>query len=376
MNLKGKVVRGPMCMQIGRTLHGLRLHVPDWDGKAASELVDLMQIVHLEPSVHADGAAVASRDVVEVCGQRVPVELSVAAKANLAITVKAAFGGCAVLVVLEHADLLQELPEVELRLVRAGAGALARVGVVVGRHRGRGHRLLQGLEAGHGRRQSRVGSNAAVGDGGAGRGGGRERRAELVGSNSRAALRRLGGRRAVLELLQPLVDDVDVVLRVEVEEAVCRDGGRGGTPGGGREPPEPLVRGGGGGDGGAEVRQVEEGVGPVEPARGLVVGERGLLGGGEGAEPEAGALVGLADLGHPLAPRPLAHAAVLARRVLRAALPPRRALLPRALPAAVALHRRRRRPRSASSDTILSCTNPTRAYQLPSVQRNQRQGNE
>lgn len=86
------------------------------------------------------------------------------------------------------------------------------------------------------------------------------------------------------------------------------------------------------------MRQVEEGVGPVEPARGLVVGERGLLGGGEGAEPEAGALVGLADLGHPLAPRPLAHAAVLARRVLRAALPPRRALLPRALPAAVALH--------------------------------------
>lgn len=52
---------------------------------------------------------------------------------------------------------------------------------------------------------------------------------------------------------------------------------------------------------GAEVRQVEESVGVVEPARGLVVGERGLLGGGEGAEPEAGALVGLSDLGHPLA---------------------------------------------------------------------------
>jgi hypothetical protein len=136
------------------------------------------------------------------------------------------------------------------------------------------------------------------------------------------------------------VDDAHVVLRIEVEQAVGRDGG--GAPGGGREPPEPLVRGGGGDGGGAEVRQVEEGVGPVEPARGLVVGERGLLGGGEGAEPEAGAFVGLSDLGHPLAPRPLAHAAVLARRVLRAALPPRRrALLPRAL-AAVALHWMRR----------------------------------
>jgi hypothetical protein len=44
------------------------------------------------------------------------------------------------------------------------------------------------------------------------------------------------------------------------------------------------------------VRQVEEGVGAVEPARDLVVGERGLLGSGEGAEPKAGALVGLSDL--------------------------------------------------------------------------------
>ena len=87
---------------------------------------------------------------------------------------------------------------------------------------------------------------------------------------------------------------VYVVLRVEVEQAVGRDGG--GAPGGGSEPPKPLVRGRGGDIGGAEVRQVEEGVGAVEPARDLVVGERGLLGSGKGAEPEAGALVGLSDL--------------------------------------------------------------------------------
>jgi hypothetical protein len=87
---------------------------------------------------------------------------------------------------------------------------------------------------------------------------------------------------------------VYVVLRVEVEQVVGRDGG--GAPGGGSEPPKPLVRGDGGDSGGAEVRQVEEGVGAVEPARDLVVGERGLLGSGKGAEPEAGALVGLSDL--------------------------------------------------------------------------------
>ena len=72
---------------------------------------------------------------------------------------------------------------------------------------------------------------------------------------------------------------VYVVLRVEVEQVVGRDGG--GAPGGGSEPPKPLV---------------EEGVGAVEPARDLVVGERGLLDSGEGAEPKAGALVGLSDL--------------------------------------------------------------------------------
>lgn len=234
------------------TLHGLGLHkldVPDRDGQAGAELVDLMQIVHLKTSVDADGAAVGSRDVVEVRRQRVPVELAVAAEAASSvggITVKAGFssGRAVVVVGLEHSDLLQELPEVELGLV--GAAGLARLGVVVDRrHGGRGHRLLQGVEAGHGRRQSRVG-----GDGGAGRRGGR-RREMIDRGDDLAGRRRLGGRAAVLELLQPLVDDVHVVLRVEVEQAVGRDGGCRGAPGGGgREPPEPLVRGGGG-DGGA-----------------------------------------------------------------------------------------------------------------------------
>jgi hypothetical protein len=327
------------------------LHVPDRDGQAGPELVDrmLMQIVHLNPSV---GAAVGSRDVVEVRCQHVPVEVAVAADearhGGITGGVKGGFSSSrdAVVVGVEHADLLQELPEVDLRLVRGGraGAALARLGVVDRPHGDRGHRLLQGVEAGHGRSRVHVGDD----DDGAGRRGGHRR--EMIGRGEllvrgrrrnaqRRRRRRLGWRAVILELLQPLVDDAHVVLRVEVEQAVGRDGG--GAPGRGREPPEPLVRGGGGYGGGAEVRQVEEGVGAVEPARGLVVGERGLLGGGEGAEPEAGALVGLSDLGHPLAPRPLAHAAVLARRVLRAALPPRRALLPRAL-AAVALHWMRR----------------------------------
>jgi hypothetical protein len=45
--------------------------------------------------------------------------------------------------------------------------------------------------------------------------------------------------------------------------------------------------------------------------------------GGEGAEPEAGALVGLSDLGHPLAPRRGTRTSCSV-----AALPPRWALLP------------------------------------------------
>lgn len=315
-------------------------NVPNRDGHAPAKLFDLMQIVHLEPAIGAQRAAVASCDVAHVGSQRVPVELAAAAEAKrvrqlAVVPVDGAVLACrAVVVGLEHAYLLQELLEVELGLVGAEAHD---GGVVVARralHRRRGrHRLLQRLEARHGRRQSRGAD--AVGDGGAGRRGG-ERRRRRVGARRRTR-RRLGRRRRrVLELLQPLVYDVDVVLRVEVEEAVGGDGG--GAPpcgGGGREPPEALVRGGGGG--GAEVGQVEEGVGAVEPPRGLVVGERRLLGGGEGAEPEARPLVGLADLGYPLPPRPLPHAAVLARRVLRPALPPRRPLLPRPLPP-VALH--------------------------------------
>ncbi|CAL9115848.1 unnamed protein product, partial [Musa textilis] len=130
--------------------------------------------------------------------------------------------------------------------------------------------------------------------------------------------RRLG---EVVELLKPLVDGVDVVLGVEVEEAA----------GGGRHGRVPL---GGKPDGGglavgAEMGKVEVGVGAEEAAGGLVVGQSRLLGGGEGAEPEAGPLPGLPDLGHPLAPRPLPHSAVLAGGVLGAASAAGGALLPR-----------------------------------------------
>jgi len=54
--------------------------------------------------------------------------------------------------------------------------------------------------------------------------------------------------------------------------------------------------------------EVEHGGGAARGEGGLVVGERGGLGGVEGAEPHAGAPArGVADLGRELAPRPLAH---------------------------------------------------------------------
>lgn len=56
--------------------------------------------------------------------------------------------------------------------------------------------------------------------------------------------------------------------------------------------------------------EVELGAGAVEDEGGAVVGTSGVLGGGEGAEPLAGALARLADLGDPLAPAALADAAV------------------------------------------------------------------
>lgn len=121
---------------------------------------------------------------------------------------------------------------------------------------------------------------------------------------------------------------MDVVLGVEVEEAAGGHHGR--VPLGGK----PLEPNGGLADGagaavGAEVGKVEVGVGAVEAAGSLVVGQSRLLGGGEGAEPEAGPLPGLPDLGHPLAPRPLPDSAVPAGGVLGAAFAAGGALLPR-----------------------------------------------
>ena len=78
---------------------------------------------------------------------------------------------------------------------------------------------------------------------------GRLRLDQLARSDSRAALWWLVGRWAILELLQPLVDDMVVVLRVEVEEAVCRDdeglclgGERRGTTACGQRPIVPIQR--------------------------------------------------------------------------------------------------------------------------------------
>ncbi|KAJ1268375.1 hypothetical protein BS78_07G129900, partial [Paspalum vaginatum] len=62
--------------------------------------------------------------------------------------------------------------------------------------------------------------------------------------------------------------------------------------------------------GGGVVGEVEARGVAAQAVGGLVVGERGLLGGVEGAEPQPGAVAGQPDLRHPLAPVPLPHAAV------------------------------------------------------------------
>jgi hypothetical protein len=59
-------------------------------------------------------------------------------------------------------------------------------------------------------------------------------------------------------------------------------------------------------------REVELGSVAAEVARGVVVGARRVLDGGESSEPEAGAPDGVAHLGRPLAPRPAPDAVVLA----------------------------------------------------------------
>lgn len=55
-------------------------------------------------------------------------------------------------------------------------------------------------------------------------------------------------------------------------------------------------------------REVELGIAAAEAAGGDVVGPGGLVGGVVRAEPDAGALVRVADLRRPLAPRPLPDA--------------------------------------------------------------------
>lgn len=121
--------------------------------------------------------------------------------------------------------------------------------------------------------------------------------------------------------------DMHIVLRAEVENGVAVRG---------RKPLEPVAGpgadqsggGGRGGGGGADVREVEVRVGTVESPGSLIVGQCSLLCSGKRAEPEAGALLGLADLGHPFTPGALADTTVLAGGVLRAALAAGRALLP------------------------------------------------
>jgi hypothetical protein len=69
--------------------------------------------------------------------------------------------------------------------------------------------------------------------------------------------------------------------------------------------------------GGRVVGEVEPRRVPSEAVRRLVVGQRGLLGGVEGAQPQPGAVAGEPDLGDPLAPVALPHAAVQLLRALR-----------------------------------------------------------
>ena len=68
-----------------------------------------------------------------------------------------------------------------------------------------------------------------------------------------------------------------------------------------------------GADAGAALAAVDAGA-PAEAERELVIGARCGLGGLKGAEPHAGGLVRVPNLGGPLAPGPLAHTAVPAAR--------------------------------------------------------------
>jgi hypothetical protein len=95
-------------------------------------------------------------------------------------------------------------------------------------------------------------------------------------------------------------------------------------------------------------REVEVRGAALDGERGDVVRARRHLGGVEGAQPDARLLAGLTDLGHPLAPRTHAHAAV--RRVLQ--LPARPLPAARAAGAtAGVVHRLRRSDRGVGAGT-------------------------
>uniref|UniRef100_A0A804MGZ9 Uncharacterized protein n=1 Tax=Zea mays TaxID=4577 RepID=A0A804MGZ9_MAIZE len=85
-----------------------------------------------------------------------------------------------------------------------------------------------------------------------------------------------------------------------------------------RRPRVPVVVRDAAGDDEAEVgsalhalREVELGLGALEPQRRLVVGDGGVLRRVEGAEPHPRRLLGVPDLRRPLAPRPLPHPSVV-----------------------------------------------------------------
>lgn len=84
--------------------------------------------------------------------------------------------------------------------------------------------------------------------------------------------------------------------------------------------------------------EIEAGAVAVEGPSGVVVGACGVVGGAECAEPEASSVVRHADLGHPLAPRPLPHAAIRAEGILRPAFAFHAALARSAQRAAFLLH--------------------------------------
>uniref|UniRef100_A0A8R7Q874 Uncharacterized protein n=1 Tax=Triticum urartu TaxID=4572 RepID=A0A8R7Q874_TRIUA len=111
---------------------------------------------------------------------------------------------------------------------------------------------------------------------------------------------------AVVVLREELVQD-PVVEVLQLHLLRVRDAPARGRLGGGRRRRRPATHPA------SLAGEVEDGGGALLRECGTVVGARGLLGGVEGAEPDAGAAaLRVPDLGRELAPRPLPHAAVLA----------------------------------------------------------------